>query len=397
MVHGSRRISREELYRLVWETPVSRLATEFGLSGNGLAKICDRLEVPYPPRGYWAKKEAGKPVVMRRLLKAKPDTPNFADIQPSRTRAKTKASAQVAPVDIVASGESASRLDEFDDLHPLIKAWVKHHREEQTRRSRERRRSRSDSWGFGPRELPDLTERDIYRFRATSTLIRSIHSAGAKVMDAIINGTLKITVSGQEIEMVIREKMRQGIRRAGPEDNNWTAYPDHHQTGLHSSGFLRIAINTYLGGSKPQWIESETKMFPSLLPEITASIIAAGPRLEERQREHEEWQRKHLEEQARQHERRRLKEVDERRWSKFREQAAAWEESKRLEMFIGELQRLIQGNEETTVDGLTLQQWMEWAEMRRSELNPFSGGIKDIFRVGQTGARQGFANSNLLR
>lgn len=33
---------------------MSRLAEEFGISGNGLAKICDRLDVTYLPRGYWA-------------------------------------------------------------------------------------------------------------------------------------------------------------------------------------------------------------------------------------------------------------------------------------------------------------------------------------------------------
>ena len=56
-------IQREELYRQVWTTPMSRLAKTYGITGNGLAKVCDRLKVPYPPRGYWAKKAAGKKVV----------------------------------------------------------------------------------------------------------------------------------------------------------------------------------------------------------------------------------------------------------------------------------------------------------------------------------------------
>jgi hypothetical protein len=55
----ARRVTREELYEMVWEKPLIRLAAEFGITGNGLAKMCDRLDVPYPPRGHWAKKEAG--------------------------------------------------------------------------------------------------------------------------------------------------------------------------------------------------------------------------------------------------------------------------------------------------------------------------------------------------
>jgi hypothetical protein len=55
-------LSREELYRRVWETPISKLAKEYGVSDVGLAKTCRRHYVPRPPRGYWAKLEHGKPV-----------------------------------------------------------------------------------------------------------------------------------------------------------------------------------------------------------------------------------------------------------------------------------------------------------------------------------------------
>ena len=50
---------------------MSRLAEQHGISGNGLAKVCDRLGVPYPPRGFWARKTAGqklgKPVCAENL------------------------------------------------------------------------------------------------------------------------------------------------------------------------------------------------------------------------------------------------------------------------------------------------------------------------------------------
>ena len=51
--------TRRELYELVWATPLSTLALQFGLSDRGLAKICKRHRVPTPPRGYWAKLAAG--------------------------------------------------------------------------------------------------------------------------------------------------------------------------------------------------------------------------------------------------------------------------------------------------------------------------------------------------
>jgi hypothetical protein len=34
----------------------------YNLSDIGLAKVCKKLNIPRPGRGYWAKKGAGKPV-----------------------------------------------------------------------------------------------------------------------------------------------------------------------------------------------------------------------------------------------------------------------------------------------------------------------------------------------
>lgn len=48
-------ISRDQLYDLVWLQPIATLAREFGISPNTLSKICDRMLVPHPGRGHWAK------------------------------------------------------------------------------------------------------------------------------------------------------------------------------------------------------------------------------------------------------------------------------------------------------------------------------------------------------
>lgn len=53
-------LSRKELYRRVWSEPLGVVARDVGLSGSALAKICNRLLVPYPTRGYWVKVAAGQ-------------------------------------------------------------------------------------------------------------------------------------------------------------------------------------------------------------------------------------------------------------------------------------------------------------------------------------------------
>lgn len=58
--NGPMRVSREELYRLVWTEPMTKLAPRFGLSDVGLAKVCRKYQIPRPPVGYWAKLGVGQ-------------------------------------------------------------------------------------------------------------------------------------------------------------------------------------------------------------------------------------------------------------------------------------------------------------------------------------------------
>ena len=51
-------MTRDELYRLVWQYPITHLAARFGLSDVGLRKLCVRHAIPVPPRGYWSKLRA---------------------------------------------------------------------------------------------------------------------------------------------------------------------------------------------------------------------------------------------------------------------------------------------------------------------------------------------------
>ncbi|MDK1389974.1 hypothetical protein QN224_32130 [Sinorhizobium sp. 8-89] len=55
-----RDLSREELFALVWEKPTQQVAKDLGVSDVAVGKLCARLQVPKPPRGYWAKVEAGE-------------------------------------------------------------------------------------------------------------------------------------------------------------------------------------------------------------------------------------------------------------------------------------------------------------------------------------------------
>jgi len=47
-------LTRKELYDLVWDKPRSQIAKQFQISDVRLGKLCRDMNVPAPPRGFWA-------------------------------------------------------------------------------------------------------------------------------------------------------------------------------------------------------------------------------------------------------------------------------------------------------------------------------------------------------
>jgi hypothetical protein len=56
-------VSRDELYKQVWSQPMTELAKYYDVSSSYLTRVCSRLNVPRPERGYWAKLAVGKEVI----------------------------------------------------------------------------------------------------------------------------------------------------------------------------------------------------------------------------------------------------------------------------------------------------------------------------------------------
>jgi hypothetical protein len=373
------RISRDELYALVWTTPMNRLGTKFGISGNGLAKICDRLEIPYPPPGYWAKKEAGKPVITFKLPPKRHDVPEWVDIEPTPRRstplAEAKASAEVASAAVVAIPVS----DRLDDLHPKVKAWLAEHKREQKEREQEHRKLARNERLWARPLLDELSQRDLYRFRVTNAIFKAVEKAGGKIQDTPITGKVTFLVSGRKVECSIVEKMQKPLVRPQGQAAKWTAYPDHHQTGLQSSGFLRVTITTYLGGKQFQWIETPTKKVGEWLPEITGAIIGASEILAQLEREREESERRWRDEEARRREVRRQKELDAQRWARFREKADNWGEHARLVAFIAELRQRLESEGDVEIGDRPVSEWILWAQTKADALDPFHDGLAGFF------------------
>jgi AcrR family transcriptional regulator len=111
------RFTRNELYRLVWSKPLTLVAEEFGISGNGLAKICDRLLIPYPHRGYWAKVTAGKKPPRDPLPPAPDNSEATITISPHRAASRRKLTRLPPETRREQLADAAGTLIETEGLH----------------------------------------------------------------------------------------------------------------------------------------------------------------------------------------------------------------------------------------------------------------------------------------
>ena len=125
-------ITRTQLYELVWTTPIQKLATRFGLSDVGLAKVCKRHKIPRPPRGYWAKLANGKRVRKFPLSEVKDpslEEVHFADrgtAAVASPRAEKQLAVDPAIADLIAAESLPDhRIEVATDLRgadPLVQA-----------------------------------------------------------------------------------------------------------------------------------------------------------------------------------------------------------------------------------------------------------------------------------
>ena len=63
----TQKFNRKELYELVWKESLLALSKKYVISDVGLRKKCEKLGVPIPDVGYWAKVNAGKRVFVKKL------------------------------------------------------------------------------------------------------------------------------------------------------------------------------------------------------------------------------------------------------------------------------------------------------------------------------------------
>lgn len=365
-------ITRDELYRRVWETPMSRLAAEFGISGNGLAKICDRLKIPYPPRGYWARKEAGQEVIQFRLLKPDTDTPLEATITPTPAPPKLAPEAEKATIAAHSKADGLVVPDELRRPHAIIAAWLAEHKER-------RRRDRLDRNPYG-RPMPDWTEGEHRQHRILDTVFRAVEKHGFAVHSEHLS-TFHFEYKTEKIHCRLREKNRQVRRPKTAEERRWSIGDKDWTQVLEPTGHLVLTLEDYYPaeyGIRREWLETATKPFEAMVPDIVATLLLAGPALvklredreAERQKREEAERRRQIEQARRKKERN--------QWRCLVEHAERHETAVKVRRLLASLQAAT-NDTSVLIGDRALSDWIAWANAYLDAFDPVGQGVEAIF------------------
>ena len=369
-------LTRQELYEAVWETPMSRLATQYGISGNGLAKICDRLNVPYPPRGYWAKKAAGKRVVKLRLPVANGQTATKATINPTPpAQLATEPSAELQK-SIEAAKTLASEAVVADRLtrpHPLIANWIADHARRQEEARNERDPWRKQFYDPGP-----VTHLEKRRQRILDALFKLLEKNGFKIKQGE-RQELFAETQKEKIEFQLREKYKQARRPLTAEESKSVWNKDRRWVQEKQvTGNLVFSFKTWLPGKlKQEWLETDSGSLEALLPDIAATFLTAAPLLVQQRKEREEEERQRQIVERKRYEEKQRRQREDNRWKRFVDFAHERQEVETAQSFLSSLKQM--DHPDGTIDGKTIAEWIIWAEDNLSARDPMTRGTEHIF------------------
>lgn len=371
--------TRRELYDLVWKVPVETLAKEFGLSGRGLGKLCERNGIPVPPRGYWARKAAG-----RRIVK-----PPLIDVQGAGNSDATiiRVQASIAKGAGGDQGEAReTRRDPFKDLwaeqvkeipapkvpatlaspHPMVAAWLE-----------EDRRRKNDSFstfGGGSSWSWYDTPLDRRRLRILSTLFKELEARGLKVaQDGYRRAELRVRHGHDEITFELSERIRQYRRELTAEEraDRWRA--DQKWTQVREpTGELVLKIKSFMPSGIPSsWQDEADDPLEQQLNRVLAGMVVAIAYQGHLREEHAAAERRRWEaaEIARKKEAERQAELA--RKKRLRDDAGAWRQAAEIRDFVAAVRAALSNG--TPLDqAQTVEAWSAWALAHADELDPLA-------------------------
>ena len=384
MCNHKNKIERNSLYNQVWSQPMSKLAPKYGISDVMLKKICRQMNIPTPPRGYWAKVQNNIRVDKVKLPKLKIGQPTTYWIQkgdqvsPKAETEDEKFSEEA--IQILANinaGKPIKVAKRLSAPHPMI---------EKTRQILSK--SGIDQYGI----LTGSWQKNALDIRISANML----SRALRIFDAIIKyfdrQTIPVVVENvhrrrdthvivfdEKVSFFLREPSRRSDHLLTKEDNEKLERWSHafiQKYDYHPSGCLTLEIDGYWAhGFKSRWTDGKKKRMENQLHEFVCNVIKIADLRRTRRIEREKQEREWELERQRQAELARLRQIELERREDLEKQAENWVKSRQLREYIQavEIAASKQGISSPSHEGYAF--WMRWAKAHADRLDSLTNGL----------------------
>jgi hypothetical protein len=359
---------------MVWSEPVSKLAWGYGLSDRGLGKICKRLEIPVPGRGYWQMKKKGLQIPVPPLRPAKKLNATGAYIH-RMSKPRMDGEQDHETCDLI----TAEKLPEnkitvppsLDSPHSLIAI---------TQRS-------LIGAKVDDRGLKQLRARGCLDIRVgqdsidrailiMDTLVKALATRGFDISVAKeLPFSTSISVMDEVIQFALNEDLNRTERKLtvaqikDKEKHPWMYSRQEYDYSPNGILSLRIKDDDSLNTRKT-WSDGRRQRLEECLNLFVGGLIKAAIAIKhlhaERERRELQWQ----EERRQREESERIRREEEEKMKVLDREVASWQRSQQIRLYIDAVKKWgIQKYGEIKPDG-KLQQWLTWATKQADRLDP---------------------------
>lgn len=359
-------ITRQVIYDLVWKEPLTHLSKKFGLSDQGLAKLCKREQIPRPAQGYWNKLAAGKPTGTKPAL---PVDARGADAVVFRIAAAPQSPATPrAEVDqLKADFPQVRVVERLANPHPVVAERVAF-RDAEVREGTKRYDYSAEVW----KQISPLDSTERRLLRILDAICKGLETHGAAVGENG-RGELVATIGQDKIAFQLRYRMKQVKIPITPDDWRWKFKgKDAVRQELEATDDLIFEIKSWMPkGFRSNWREGPKHRLEQLAGDIVATLIVAFPVLAAEREAREEAARLREIEWERRREREARQRLDRNRFRRLAEHAEAWRETSLVRDFVAAL-RDADLDRETMIDDMTVEQWLDWVDAAIARHDPLS-------------------------
>ena len=359
-----KRLTRSQMYDLVWSTPMAKLAVQFGISDVALKKRCKKLRIPTPGLGYWAKVAAGQKPRRVQLPPA-----------PSGVAAEMVFDEQVVPESVPKLQIPVLTIPEQLTSPHAATVWLQESMKSATPDEYGRLKNQHSWW-------PSACVRKSTELRLLillDALFKGLEARGHKVAAKVPNKfnahgpELVVEAMGQSFTIQAEERLRPRPHVMTAEEKKQSHIPYYaHQIRKWDQvpeGEIRISIST---GASPNyrgrtsWSDTKTQSLDSQLGRAIVDIEKAAQHCCAEQAAKAEQEKLRLQEKRRRLREQRLDWYMDHLTDDFEEMAAQWMASTRLLEFLRAYESTIGDGDKT--DKVTM--WLTAAREYAEKLNP---------------------------